>query len=159
MFKKLGSIIKFPIAITLSLVSFSLLADSHLPQKKIFELDLTNENISPEGAGIEVYKNKKNCTLKLELYGTSGQEKYSFIFKENKLIKTSYLKYRYKYGLLVVDDDLKDLIADAGQSKSSNDMDLIKNKVFLGKTNTYVTKNFDIYIKKVPKKVLISNCK
>lgn len=150
---------KLPIVITLSLVSCSLLADIHLSQKKIFELNLTEESISPEGAGIEVYKNKKNCTLKLELYGTSGQEKYSFIFKDNRLIKTSYLQYRYKYSLLVVDDDLKDLIADDGQSKSSNDMDLIKNKVFLGKTNSYIVKNFDNYIKRVPKKILINNCK
>lgn len=75
--------------------------------KKIFELNLTNEEISAEGGEVELYEYKDYCILLLNLYGESGWDKYSFKFKRNYLIKTTYLKYRYKNGLLITDDDLK----------------------------------------------------
>lgn len=126
-------------------------------EEKLFELDLTNEGISAEGGGIELHKNKNFCSLLLNIYGENGQEKYNFKFKKNNLIETSYLKYRYKNGLLVTDDDLKDIIAD-DNTNSDNDMELVSNKSFIGSTNKNITKKFDIYKKRIPKSVLTKNC-
>lgn len=126
-------------------------------EEKVFELDLTNEGISAEGGGIELYKDRNFCSLLLNIYGENGQEKYNFKFKKNNLIETSYLKYRYKNGLLVTDDELKDLIAD-DSTNSDNDMELVSNKSFIGSTNKNIAKKFDMYKKKIPKSVLTKNC-
>ncbi|ENW26059.1 hypothetical protein F925_00541 [Acinetobacter lwoffii NCTC 5866 = CIP 64.10 = NIPH 512] len=126
-------------------------------EEKVFELDLTNEGISAEGGGIELYKDRNFCSLLLNIYGENGQEKYNFKFKKNNLIETSYLKYRYKNGLLVTDDELKDLIAD-DSTNSDNDMELVSNKSFIGSTNKNIAKKFDMYKKRIPKSVLTKNC-
>ena len=126
-------------------------------EEKVFELDLTNEGISAEGGGIELYKDRNFCSLLLNIYGENGQEKYNFKFKKNNLIETSYLKYRYKNGLLVTDDELKDLIAD-DNTNSDNDMELVSNKSFIGSTNKNIAKKFDMYKKRIPKSVLMKNC-
>ena len=126
-------------------------------EEKVFELDLTNEGISAEGGGIELYKDRNFCLLLLNIYGENGQEKYNFKFKKNNLIETSYLKYRYKNGLLVTDDELKDLIAD-DSTNSDNDMELVSNKSFIGSTNKNIAKKFDMYKKRIPKSVLTKNC-
>lgn len=126
-------------------------------EEKVFELDLTNEGISAEGGGIELYKDRNFCSLLLNIYGENGQEKYNFKFKKNNLIETSYLKYRYKNGLLVTGDELKDLIAD-DSTNSDNDMELVSNKSFIGSTNKNIAKKFDMYKKRIPKSVLTKNC-
>ncbi|ENX16975.1 MULTISPECIES: hypothetical protein [Acinetobacter] len=126
-------------------------------EEKVFELDLTNEGISAEGGGIELYKDRNFCSLLLNIYGENGQEKYNFKFKKNNLIETSYLKYRYKNGLLVTDDELKDLIAD-DSTNSDNDIELVSNKSFIGSTNKNIAKKFDMYKKRIPKSVLTKNC-
>lgn len=126
-------------------------------EEKVFELDLTNEGISAEGGRIELYKDRNFCSLLLNIYGENGQEKYNFKFKKNNLIETSYLKYRYKNGLLVTDDELKDLIAD-DSTNSDNDMELVSNKSFIGSTNKNIAKKFDMYKKRIPKSVLTKNC-
>lgn len=126
-------------------------------EEKVFELDLTNEGISAEGGGIELYKDRNFCSLLLNIYGENGQEKHNFKFKKNNLIETSYLKYRYKNGLLVTDDELKDLIAD-DNTNSDNDMELVSNKSFIGSTNKNIAKKFDMYKKRIPKSVLTKNC-
>lgn len=126
-------------------------------EEKVFELDLTNEGISAEGGGIELYKDRNFCSLLLNIYGENGQEKYNFKFKKNNLIETSYLKYRYKNGLLVTDDELKDLIAD-DSTNSDNDRELVSNKSFIGSTNKNIAKKFDMYKKRIPKSVLTKNC-
>jgi hypothetical protein len=92
-----------------------------------------------------------------QYYGENGQEKYNFKFKKNNLIETSYLKYRYKNGLLVTDDELKDLIAD-DSTNSDNDIELVSNKSFIGSTNKNIAKKFDMYKKRIPKSVLTKNC-
>lgn len=126
-------------------------------EEKVFELDLTNEGISAEGGGIELYKDRNFCSLLLNIYGENGQEKYNFKFKKNNLIETSYLKYRYKNGLLVTDEELKDLIAD-DSTNSDNDRELVSNKSFIGSTNKNIAKKFDMYKKRIPKSVLTKNC-
>ncbi|MCJ8512595.1 hypothetical protein [Acinetobacter lwoffii] len=126
-------------------------------EEKVFELDLTNEGISAEGGGIELYKDRNFCSLLLNIYGENGQEKYNFKFKKNNLIETSYLKYRYKNGFLVTDDELKDLIAD-DSTNSDNDIELVSNKSFIGSTNKNIAKKFDMYKKRIPKSVLTKNC-
>jgi len=126
-------------------------------EEKVFELDLTNEGISAEGGGIELYKDRNFCSLLLNIYGENGQEKYNFKFKKNNLIETSYLKYRYKNGLLVTDDELKDHIAD-DSTNSDNDIELVSNKSFIGSTNKNIAKKFDMYKKRIPKSVLTKNC-
>lgn len=126
-------------------------------EEKVFQLDLTNEGISAEGGGIELYKDRNFCSLLLNIYGENGQEKYNFKFKKNNLIETSYLKYRYKNGLLVTDDELKDLIAD-DSTNSDNDIELVSNKSFIGSTNKNIAKKFDMYKKRIPKSVLTKNC-
>ncbi|MGE8537754.1 MAG: hypothetical protein ACN6NI_00585 [Acinetobacter sp.] len=126
-------------------------------EEKVFELDLTNEGISAEGGGIELYKDRNFCSLLLNIYGENSQEKYNFKFKKNNLIETSYLKYRYKNGLLVTDDELKDLIAD-DSTNFDNDMELVSNKSFIGSINKNIAKKFDMYKKRIPKSVLTKNC-
>lgn len=126
-------------------------------EEKVFKLDLTNEGISAEGGGIELYKDRNFCSLLLNIYGENGQEKYNFKFKKNNLIETSYLKYRYKNGLLVTNNELKDLIAD-DNTNSDNDMELVSNKSFIGSTNKNIAKKFDMYKKRIPKSVLTKNC-
>lgn len=127
-------------------------------ENKIFDLDLTNEVISPQGGGLKLYKDKKTCVLKLNIYGESGQEEYKFKFKKNRLLETSYLKYRYKNGLLITDDDLNDLIADESTNSDGTDMELITNQSFIGDTNKNIVKKFDVNKQKIPKSILFNNC-
>lgn len=134
-------------------------ANTNVTQKKVFELDLTDQGVSPEGGGIELFKDKKYCLLVVSLYGETGQEITKFQFIKNKLIKSNYQKYRYKQGLLVIDDDLNDLIAKNDEKLSKdNDPELISNKFFLGNKNTKIVNEFNHYKLKIPKKVLNKNC-
>lgn len=134
-------------------------ANTNVTQKKVFELDLTDQGVSPEGGGIELFKDKKYCLLVVSLYGETGQEITKFQFIKNKLIQSNYQKYRYKQGLLVIDDDLNDLIAKNDEKLSKdNDPELISNKFFLGNKNTKIVNEFNHYKLKIPKKVLNKNC-
>lgn len=127
-------------------------------RNKIFELDLTDEQISTEGGAIELKKGRNNCSLILNLYSESGQERYDFKFKANDLIKTSHLTYRYQNGLLVTDDDLKDLIADDNTALNDSDMELISRKYFIGSESDYIVEKFIFYKQKIPKPILIESC-
>ncbi|UJA05853.1 hypothetical protein F9230_16525 [Acinetobacter johnsonii] len=140
------------------LVACSSSAKQNTQKNKIFELDLTNEQISTEGGTIELKKIGSNCSLVLNLYNESGQESYDFQFKANDLIKASHLIYRYKNGLLVTDDDLKDLIADNNTVSNSNDIELVSKEYFIGNKNKSISKTFKIYKKKIPNSILIKNC-
>ena len=127
-------------------------------RNKIFELDLTDEQISTEGGVIELKKGRNNCSLILNIYSELGQERYDFKFKENNLIKTSYLTYRYQNGLLVTDDDLKDLIADDNTDLDGSDMELISRKYFIGSESDHIVKKFIFYKQKIPQPILIESC-
>lgn len=140
------------------LVACSSSANQNTQKNKIFELDLTNEQISAEGGAIELQKSGNNCSLILNIYNESGQESYNFQFKANDLIKTSHLTYRYKNGLLVTDDDLKDLIADDNTVSNDNDMELVSKKYFIGNKNKSIAKKFKLFKQKIPKSILIKNC-
>lgn len=143
----------------LFLMGCNISANTNAIQKKVFELDLTDQGVSPEGGGIELFKDKKYCLLVVSLYGESRQEITKFQFINNKLIKSNYQKYRYKQGLFVIDDDLNDLIAKNDEKLSNdNDPELISNKFFLGGKNTKVVNEFNHYKLKIPKKVLTKNC-
>ncbi len=140
------------------LVACSSSANQNTQKNKIFELDLTNEQISAEGGAIELQKSGNNCSLILNIYNESGQESYNFQFKANDLIKTSYLTYRYQNGLLVTDDDLKDLIADDNTDLDGSDMELISRKYFIGSESDHIVKKFIFYKQKIPKPILIESC-
>ena len=140
------------------LVACSSSANQDTQHNKIFELDLTDEQISTEGGEIELKKGRNNCSLILNLYSESGQERYDFTFKANDLIKTSYLTYRYQNGLLVTDDDLKDLIADDNTALNDSDMELISRKYFIGSQSDHIVKKFIFYKQKIPKPILIESC-
>ncbi len=148
---------KFILILTL-LIGCNLSAKTNSSQKKLFELDLTSQNISSEGGGIELEKKQDYCLIVLSLYGESGQEKYKFKFKKNNLITTDYLKYRYKNGRIEINDDVKDLIATDHSEVGNNDMELITNKSFTGSKNTNIVKKFNLCKKKIPQKILIKNC-
>ena len=77
------------------LTGCNLSAKPNLSAKKLFELDLTDSGISAEGGGIELNKKGDYCFIVLSLYGETGQEKYNFKFKKNKLIST-YGKIKIK---------------------------------------------------------------
>lgn len=158
MLNKQGTIIKLIISFFFLLTGCNLSATTNMSPKKIYELDLTDQGISPEGGGIELKKEKNYCSLILSLYGESGQEKYKFNFKKGNLINTNYLKYRYKNGLIETNDDLDDLIADDSKKTNKGDMELIANKSFVGNRDRQITKKFELYKKKVPKILLDRNC-
>lgn len=150
--------IKIILFTSVFLTGCNLSAKPSLSTKKLFELDLTNNGISAEGGGIELNKKGNYCFILLSLYGEYGQEKFNFKFKKNNLISSSYLKYRYKNGLIVVDKDLKDLIADDQLDSSKDDMELIINKSFIGSENKNVVKKFNEYKQKIPHEILSKNC-
>lgn len=129
-------------------------------ESNIFSLDLTDEGISSEGGGIELHKEGKFCLLLLNVYEESGQEKYRFKFKKNNLIETSYFKYRYPNGLLVNDDDLKDLIAhdENANPNSKDEMELVKKDLVIGQKNKEILQKFFLYKQKVPNDLLNKNC-
>lgn len=128
-------------------------------KNKLFELDLTDEQISAEGGGIELYKRESSCFLLLKIYGETGQESYGFQFEKNNLIDTIHIVYRYKNGLLVIDDDLKDLIADNNaESSDTNDLELISEKKIIGNTDKSIANKFEVYKQKIPKTILAKSC-
>ncbi|WP_086213880.1 hypothetical protein [Acinetobacter sp. ANC 3813] len=159
MFNKQTLIVNFLLLTFILLTGCNLSAETTLSSKKVFELDLTDQGISEEGGGIELVKHVDGCLLILSIYREAGQEKYKFNFKKNKLLSTDYLKYRYKNGLIVADDDLRDLIADYQEKNSNADMNLVLNKSFTGNENKNITKKFKIYKRKVPQKVLNDYCR
>lgn len=149
----------YVLSLILSIVWIFLDSQNVNAHEKIFELDLTDEGLSTEGGGIELRKYKDYCILSLNLYGELGQDKYKFKFKKDTLIKTDYFEYRYKKGLLVVDDDLKDLIASSNDnSGDTHDMQLMKEKLFNGGKNKDIVKKFYMYKKKIPFLILNKNC-
>ncbi len=159
MINKRNLIINLFLLTFILLTGCNLSAKTTLSSKKIFELDLTDQEISEEGGGIELVKQGDSCLLILSIYGENGQEKYKFNFKKNNLLSINYLKYRYKNGLIVVDDDLRDLIADNQEKVSDADMELVLNKSFIGYENRNMTKKFNVYKRKIPQKVLNDNCR
>ena len=148
---------KFYILLLIFLAACNSSANPNI-KNKVFELDLTDEQISAEGGGIELYKDKKYCHLILNLYGEAGQEKYDFRFKKKALIETSHLTYRYKNGVLDADDDLKGLIAVDSTHSDGKDMELIGHELVVGEKNKNFVKKFEIYKKRVPATILIKNC-
>lgn len=158
MLNKQGTMTKLIISFTLLLTGCNLSAKTNPPPKKIYELDLTDKGISPEGGGVELQKEKNYCSLILSLYGESGQEKYKFNFKKDNLINTHYLKYRYKNGLIEPNNDLDDLIADDSKKSDKNTMELVSNKTFVGNKDKKITKEFEFYKKKIPKSLLDKEC-
>ena len=140
------------------LTGCSLSAKPNLSVQKLFELDLTNSGISAEGGEIELNKKDDYCFIVLSLYGETGQEMYNLKFKKNILISGDYLKYRYKNGMIVVDDDLKELIANYQPNSGNNDMELVVNKSFIGSENKNAVKIFNEYKQKIPQGILRKNC-
>ena len=68
-------------------------------------------------------------------------KKIQFQVQKNKLISSDYLKFRYKYGMIVVDEDLQDLIANDQPKSDENNMELVINKSFIGSENKNIMKN------------------
>ncbi|MGJ8756675.1 hypothetical protein ACSFV5_02090 [Acinetobacter sp. HC8-3S] len=151
-------LVKITTIIFIFLTGCNLSAKTNPPSEKVFELDLTNQGISSEGGGIELEKSGKNCLLILSIYGETGQEKYKFKFNKNNLISTNYVNYRYRNGLINIDDDLKDLIADDHSELSDSDMELVVDKIFIGSENINITQKFNTYKRKIPSNILINNC-
>lgn len=158
MFSKLIIMIKIIFFTCVFLTGCNLFAKPNLSVKKLFELDLTDSGISAEGGEIELNKKGNYCFIVLSLYGETGQEKYNFKFSKNNLISSNYLKYRYKNGMIVVNEDLKDIIANYQPNSGENDMELIFNKTFIGSENQNIVKKFNEYKKKIPQKTLSKNC-
>ena len=68
------------------LVACSSSANQNTQKNKIFELDLTNEQISAEGGAIELQKSGNNCSLILNIYNNLSSMKYfSFLASFGKL--------------------------------------------------------------------------
>ena len=158
MFNKQTLIVNLFLLTFILLTGCNLSAKTILSSKKVFELDLTDQGISNEGSGIELITHGESCLLILNIYRDSDQEKYKFNFKKNNLLSTDYLKYRYKNGLVIVDDDLRELIADYQEKTSDAEMDLVFNKSFTGNENKNITKKFKVYKRKIPKEVLNDYC-
>ena len=149
---------KFYILLLIFLAACNSSANQDIKKNKVFELDLTDEQISTEGGGIELYKDKNYCRLILNLYGESSQEKYDFRFKKKTLIETYHLTYRYKNGVLDADDDLKELMAVNSTHSDGNNMELIGRQLVEGEKNKNFVKKFEIYKKRVPTTILRKNC-
>lgn len=133
-------------------------AKINLMYEKFFELDLTDQEISPEGGVIELFKNRSFCLLRVKLYDNYGKKINKFKFFDGKLIRSNYEAYRYKVGLLNLDSDLKSLISDNDLNKK-DEIDLIYNKVFVGDNNKLIENDFNMYISKIPNDILNKNCR
>lgn len=158
MFSKWILMIKIFLFTCVFLTGCNLSAKPNLSAKKLFELDLTDSGISAEGGGIELNKKGDYCFIVLSLFGETGQEKYNFKFKKNKLISSNYLKFRYKYGMIVVDKDLQDLIANDQPKSDENNMELVINKSFIGTENKNIMKKFNEYKQRIPQRIVNNNC-
>lgn len=64
--------------------------------KVLEEIDLTEKNISSQGAEITLLKVSNKCKMVYTIYGETGQEEYSFDFKKDKILQGKYLSYNYK---------------------------------------------------------------
>ena len=158
MFSKLIFNVKIILFTCVFLTGCNLSAKPNLPIEKLFELDLTESGISAEGGGVELSKKGNYCFIVLSIYGESGQEEYNFKFNKNKLISSNYIKYRYKNGMIVAGEDLKDLIANYQPDSGKDDMELITNKSFIGSENKNIVKIFNKYKQKIPQGILSKNC-
>lgn len=160
-FNKLAKKFGFFLSAFAVLAAFNMIENQNVKANEpaIFSLDLTDEDISPEGGGIELHKEGQLCLLILNIYGESGQENYRFKFKKNNLIETSYLKYRYPNALLAINDDLQELIAhDESPDSNNNKMELIKNDFIIGQKNKAILHRFFLYQQKIPDGLLKKNC-
>lgn len=129
----------------LILKSFSISAAeiNDLP-KRIFELDLTDEKVSTQGGGLELFRAKNYCILTLSLYGEMGQEKYAFKFNNKGLIRTRYVGYSYPTNVY----DLK----------PSTEFILDFDKTYKANENKSLLKKFNVYRGRVPRNLIIKNC-
>lgn len=121
----------------------------------LYELDLLDELGRAEGSSLELEKNTDSCRLTVKIYEQQGKTSYTFKFKKNNLISTEHIKYRYQNGLMIVDDDLKDLIAESSEQEP---MELISHQTIIANDNNDITRNFKFYKEKIPYKILKDNC-
>lgn len=131
--------------------------------KKIYELNLTDQQISSQGGVLELYQNNGLCTLRIELLSDYGKETYDFEFKTFNLKKTIYHKYKYVNGILNygTDDDreLQELMVDTDKKiLEKNDLELITKNVKKGDSDKELLNNFRYYLDFIPQKIVLKNC-
>ena len=81
----------------LCLSSGLLAAQNHHSQwKKVYERDLTDFELSPEGSGLVLLAQPQGrCRMDVDFYGETGQDKYRYEFTRDRLTAGSHQEYRY----------------------------------------------------------------
>lgn len=136
---------------------------SKMESKKIYELNLTDQQVSSQGGIVELYQNNGLCTLRTELLSDYDKETYDFEFKKFNLKKTIYHKYKYINGILdyETDDDreLQELIVDTDQKNlEKNDLELIIKSVKQGNSDKKLINDFRHYLNFIPQEIVLKNC-
>ena len=131
--------------------------------KKIFELNLVDQQISDQGGIAKILKSKNYCNLNVELLSSYGKEIYDFKFKNSELNRTNHYIYQYSNGIINYgtedDDELQDLMAKPSKkTTNSNEMELVKKETVIGSQNKDLNQEFKYYINMIPIDV-ISKCK
>lgn len=130
-----------------------------ISSKKIYEKELIDKNLSLEGGSIELYSNELFCNMVVSIYGETGQEKYNFKFKYNSLLETQYQIYGYQNGILVPNDDIKDLIDKSNKENSDrNDPILRKDIKIIGQLDPDISKRFVFYKDLIPDELIEKYC-
>lgn len=99
--------------------------------EKFFELDLTDEEISYQGGGLEVLKSKGYCILVFNLYGEMGQEKFAFRLNQKGLINTRHVGYKCPVNFYEIKSDTEIILDFDKKYKAS------QNKLLFEKFNIY----------------------
>ena len=129
----------------LFLSSGLLAAQSHHSQwKKVYERDLTDFELSPEGSGLVLLAQpQRRCRMDVDFYGEMGQDKYRYEFTRDRLTAGSHREYRYTVASLseVTKDKIK----------------LVRNEK-LNPASAAVKKEFQDIYQYIPNKVLKKYC-
>ena len=131
--------------------------------KKIYEFNLTDQQISSQGGILELYQNNGLCTLRTELFSDYGKEIYDFEFKKFNLKKITHYRYKYVNGILNygMDDDreLQELMVDTDEKiLEKNELELISKSVKKGDSDKELLNDFRYYLGFIPQKNVLKNC-
>lgn len=133
------------LTLVLCLSSGFITAQSHHSQwKKVYERDLTDFQLSAEGAEVVLFvKSQGLCRMDVNFYGETGQSKYQYKLTRGRLTVGSYREYHYESTPL--------------SEVNKNKIKLVQNKKLDPNSNIIKRDFVDIY-QNIPKKVLRKYC-
>ncbi len=111
---------------------------------KIYEKNLTEEELSAEGVSLELYKKEGYCEMSVVFYGETGKSSYEYHFNKNRLKKTIYKEFKFSEGIININP--------------SNHYKLIKVEEITGSSDKEISSNFKYFLNEIPVSILEKNC-